>query len=115
MPSLYEHVREAGPFVFVAGQTPQGASGEVPEDIEEQVAIAIGKIAALLAERGLGLGDVVKVTYFLTDIADLPGVRAALDTLLAHPRPTSTLVQVSALVDPRLRIEIEAIAYREPS
>ncbi len=112
MASVYEHLREAGSLIFVAGQTPQDSSGNVPAEIESQVAITIGKIDALLAQRGMGLSNVVKATYFLTDIAELAGVRAALDAALPHPRPTASLVQVSALIDPRFRIEIEAVAYR---
>lgn len=109
---VYEQAREAGSFVFIAGQTPQRSSGDVPHGIEDQVAIALGKIDALLSERGLELGDVVKMTYFLTDLADLDGVRAALDRVLPHPRPTASLVEVSALIDPLFRIEIEAVAFR---
>jgi enamine deaminase RidA (YjgF/YER057c/UK114 family) len=112
MVMVYEQARDAGSFVYIAGQTPQQASGAVPHGIEDQVAIAVGKIDALLSERGLGLGDVVKMTYFLTDLADLDGVRAALDRALPHPRPTASLVEVSRLVDPLFRIEIEAIAFR---
>jgi enamine deaminase RidA (YjgF/YER057c/UK114 family) len=112
MATLYEHAREAGPFVFVAGQTPQPDSGVTPLGIEDQVTIAMEKIATLLAERGLGLADVVKMTYFLTDLTDLPGARTALDRVLPHPRPAASLVQVSGLVDPLFRIEIEAVAFR---
>jgi enamine deaminase RidA (YjgF/YER057c/UK114 family) len=109
---VYEHARDAGPFVFIAGQTPQEASGDAPQRIEDEVTVAVRKIDGLLSERGLGLGDVVKMTYYLTDLADLAGVRAALDRLLPHPRPTAGLVEVSGLIDPLFRIEIEAIAFR---
>jgi 2-iminobutanoate/2-iminopropanoate deaminase len=112
MPIIYEHVREAGPFVFVAGQTPQRDSDDVPDDAGAQTIVAVDKIAALLADRQLHLTDVVKVTYFLTDIGDLQQVREALDAVLPQPRPAASLVEVSALIDPRFRIEIEAIAYR---
>ncbi|HEY0949693.1 RidA family protein [Nocardioides sp.] len=112
MAAIFEQVREAGGFVFVSGQTPLTGSGEVPDDAGEQATVVIGKIEGLLAEAGRTLGDVVKVTYFLTDIADLAAVRAALDAALPHPRPAASLVEVSALVDPRFRVEIEATAYR---
>lgn len=115
MAALYEHIRQAAGFVFVAGQTPLLPSGEVPDDAGEQVAVVLGKIGALLNEQSLGLEHVVKVTYFLTDIADLADVRIALDAALPTPRPSSSLVAVTALVDPRFRIEIEAIAHRETS
>jgi enamine deaminase RidA (YjgF/YER057c/UK114 family) len=113
MAVVYEQVREAGGFVFVSGQTPQDEAGDVPEETEAQVGIAVAKIESLLAQLDLDLSHVVKMTYFLTDIADLAGVRSALDRALPQPRPAATLVAVSALIDPRFRIEIEAVAHRE--
>jgi 2-iminobutanoate/2-iminopropanoate deaminase len=112
MAGVYEHARDAGPFVFIAGQTPQPRSGDTPKSIEDQVDVAIAKIVTLLSERDLELADVVKMTYYLTDLADLPGVRVALDRALPHPRPAATLVEVSGLIDPLFRIEIEAVAFR---
>lgn len=112
MAVVYEQAREAGGFVFVSGQTPQDESGGVPEDIEAQVEIAVGKIEALLDPFDVRLEHVIRVTYYLTDIADLAGVRSALDRVLPNPRPTATLVAVSALVDSRFRIEIDAVAHR---
>jgi 2-iminobutanoate/2-iminopropanoate deaminase len=109
---VYEHIRGAGPFVFIAGQTPELDSGEVPDDIGAQVFAAVDKIAAALAGRELSLANVVKMTYFLTEIGELEQVRTALDAVLSQPWPTASLVEVSGLVDPRFRIEIEAIAYR---
>ena len=113
MAAIFEHLREAGDFLFVAGQTPLTDAGEVSPGAGEQATVALAKVAAVLAPADAGLEDVVKVTYFLTDIADLPAVRAALDELLPHPRPAASLVEVSALVDPRFRVEIEATAYRQ--
>jgi 2-iminobutanoate/2-iminopropanoate deaminase len=112
MARVYEHARDAGPFVFIAGQTPQSGSGETPTSIEDQVSVAIAKIVTLLSARDLELADVVKMTYYLTDLADLPRARFALDRVLPHPRPAATLVEVSGLVDPQFRIEIEAVAFR---
>ena len=112
MAAIFEHLREAGGFLFVAGQTPLSESGEVPDDAGEQAVVVLAKVAAVLSRAGAGLEDVVKVTYFLTDIGDLAAVRAALDEVLPHPRPAASLVEVSALVDPRFRVEIEATAYR---
>ena len=112
MAAIFEHLREAGGFLFVAGQTPLSESGEVPEDVGEQAAVVLAKVAAVLHGAGAALEDVVKVTYFLTDIGDLAAVRAALDEVLPRPRPAASLVEVSGLVDPRFRVEIEATAYR---
>ena len=115
MAAIFEHLREAGDFLFVAGQTPLDEFGEVPDDAGAQATVALAKIAAVLEPAGAGLDDVVKVTYFLTDIGDLAAVRSALDEVLPHPRPAASLVEVSALVDPRFRVEIEATAYRPRS
>jgi enamine deaminase RidA (YjgF/YER057c/UK114 family) len=110
--AIFEPVRAAGPFVFVSGQTPLQADGAVSGDAGAQARVVIRKIEALLVEQGLDLGSVVKVTYFLTDIGDLAAVRTALDEVLPQPRPAASLVEISALIDPRFRIEIEAIAVR---
>jgi len=110
--AIFEHLREAGGFLFVSGQTPLTEAGDVPDDAAEQATVVMEKVAEVLAEAGASLADVVKVTYFLTDIGDLAAVRAALDAVLPHPRPAASLVEVSALVDPRFRVEIEATAYR---
>jgi hypothetical protein len=61
--------------------------------------------------RGADLANVVKLTVFLTDIGDLATVRRVRNEFVdpASP-PASTLVQVSALVDPALKIEVEALA-----
>jgi 2-iminobutanoate/2-iminopropanoate deaminase len=109
---IFAPVRTAGPFVFVSGQTPLQPDGEVPGDAGSQAEVVIRKIEELLVAEGLDLGAVVKVTYFLTDIGDLAAIRAALDEVLPEPRPAASLVEVSGLIDPRFRIEIDAIAVR---
>lgn len=84
--------------------------GEVRDDIGAQTAACLDRIERLLGERSVGMDRLVKVTYFLTDSSDLDGVRAVLRQRLPHPAPVASLVVVSALVDPRFRIEIEAVA-----
>ena len=107
----FEHVREAsGPLLFVAGQTPLEDDGSVSDDAGRQAEVVLDRIAGLLAQHGCGLSDVVKVTYFLTDLDDLEAVRAVIRARLDPPRPAASLVQVVALVDPRFRVEVEAVA-----
>lgn len=111
---IYEHTRIAsGKVLYISGQTPITAEGHVPEDIGGQAALVIDKIKTLLTGHGLNLSHVVKVTYFLTDINDLVGFRTALEELLPEPRPAASLVEVSALIDKRFKVEIEAIAQFE--
>ncbi|MGI5241771.1 RidA family protein [Dactylosporangium sp. CA-139066] len=110
----YSHaVRFDGPMVAVSGQVPLDAEGRLvgDGDPEAQVRQVFANLATALAAAGSGLDRIVKLTVFLTDLADLPAFRAVRDELLdpAAP-PASSLVQVSGLVHPAFRVEIEALA-----
>ncbi|GAA3745644.1 RidA family protein [Salinactinospora qingdaonensis] len=102
----------AGPLVFVSGQVPEAADGEVAEgDAAEQTRQIFRNTSAVLAEYGAELHDLVKLTYYLRHITDLAVVQAAVAQLLVPPcRPASTLVEVSGLIDTRYLLEIDAIA-----
>ena len=64
-----------------------------------------------LAQAGAGFGDVVKLTFFVLDVASLPAIRAARDAVIDTARPpASTAVQVAALVAPGYLLEVEAWA-----
>lgn len=78
--------------------------------IRAQTEAVFDRIADVLAAAGGTMADVVKVTYFLVDIADLEVVREVIRERLPDPKPASSLVQVSALVDSRFRLEIETVA-----
>ncbi|GAA3750049.1 2-iminobutanoate/2-iminopropanoate deaminase [Spinactinospora alkalitolerans] len=101
-----------GPLVFVSGQVPEAADGSVAEgDATEQARQVFRNIEAALAEHGTGFRHTVKLTYYLRHIADLAAVRAVLAEFLVHrPRPASTLVEVSGLLDSRYLLEIDAVA-----
>lgn len=103
-----------GPLIFVSGQVPEAADGSVAEgDVTEQARQVLANIEAALAPHGADLRHVVKFTYYLRHIADLPVLRAVLAERLVHePRPAATLVEVSGLVDPRYLVEIDAVAVR---
>ncbi len=100
-----------GPLLFISGQLPLDDRGKpVDGGIHEQATAVFERVSAVLATEGSSLTDVVKLTYFLTDMVDLPGLRVVIGNIFADPKPASTLVQVSALIDKRFRLEIEAIA-----
>jgi enamine deaminase RidA (YjgF/YER057c/UK114 family) len=97
----------------VAGQVALDAAGEAvgAGDPEAQVRQAFANLGRALAAAGASFADVVKLTYYLTDITVLPAVRAVRDEHVDTARPpTSTAVQVSALFRPEFVIEIEAWA-----
>ncbi len=100
-----------GPLLFISGQLPLDDQGmPVGGGIREQATAVFERLSAVLATEGSSLADVVKLTYFLTDMTDLPGLRVVIGNFFADPKPASTLVQVSALIDQKFRLEIEAIA-----
>jgi len=115
-PNGYSHaVSFGGRLVAVSGQVPMSASGEVPSSPRDQVRLVFENLSAALAAAGAGPADVVKLTVFLTDLADLPVFREARDSFLPadRPPPASSLVQVAGLVNPAFRVEIEALASVE--
>jgi len=108
----YSRAVRVGNLVFVAGTTAVDADGDVvgPDDPYRQARFVYAKIGDALAEAGASLEDVVRVRTFVTDIERWTEVARAQGEVFADIRPAATLVQVSALVDPRLLVEIEVDA-----
>ncbi|WP_106252263.1 RidA family protein [Allonocardiopsis opalescens] len=106
----------SGPLVFVSGQVPVAADGSVAEgDAAEQTRQVFRNIELALAGQQARMDQIVKLTFFLCRIGDLAEVRAARDEFITRePRPTSSLVEVSRLIDPRFLVEIEAVASLGP-
>ncbi|MFI6638041.1 RidA family protein [Streptomyces sp. NPDC050504] len=110
----YSHVVwGTGRFVAVSGQCSLDEQGAVvgEGDPEAQARQVFENMRRCLAEAGATLADVVKLTYFMTDLAHLPAVRTARNEVFDETRlPASSAVQVSALFRPGLLMEIEAFA-----
>jgi len=110
----YSHaVAFTGRMIAVSGQVPLDAAGQLvgPGDPLAQARQVFENLAAVLAAAGAALTDIVKLTVFLTDLADLAAFRQVRDEHFpADSPPASSLVQVSGLVHPGFRIEIEALA-----
>ncbi len=109
----YSRVVVAGPLVFVAGTTAT-VDGRVVGvgDIYAQTMQAFRNVEAALASAGVGLADVVQTQLFVTDIGRWEEVGRAHRELFADIRPVTAMVGVSALIDPEMLIEVQAIAYR---
>jgi enamine deaminase RidA (YjgF/YER057c/UK114 family) len=102
-----------GRLVVVSGQVAQNAKGELVGrgDPAAQARQVFENIGRCLAEVGAGFGDVVKLTLFVLDVADLPALREARDAVIDTARPpASSAVQVSALFAPGYLLEVEALA-----
>ncbi|MFD9718854.1 RidA family protein [Streptomyces sp. NPDC059076] len=110
----YSHVVwGTGRFIAVSGQCAFDEDRSVVgiDDPEVQARQVFENIRRCLAAAGASLDDVVKLTYFVTDIQHLTGIRTARDEVFAPDRlPASSAVQVSALILPELLMEIEAYA-----
>jgi reactive intermediate/imine deaminase len=108
--SHYCHVTKAGNLIWVSGTVGVAADGSVPAGVVEQFEIAIANMDACLKAAGAGAEHVVKVTVYLTDILDRKKINPVRQRYFGTNRPASTLVEVSALVLPDLKVEIEAQA-----
>jgi enamine deaminase RidA (YjgF/YER057c/UK114 family) len=109
----YSHAIEVPPgarWLHVSGQVGIAPDGNLGKDVAEQSRIVWDNILAILAEAGMGLEDVVKVTAYLTDEADLPAYAEARAGVLGDARPCSTLVIVPALVKPEWKVEVDIVA-----
>ncbi len=103
-----------GDLVFVSGQAAISETGEIVGvgDFDAQAEQVFGNLERVLAAAGSGLDRIVKVTIFLTDMANFPKIVELRGRWFSEPYPADTIVQVSSLALPELEIEIEAIALR---
>jgi enamine deaminase RidA (YjgF/YER057c/UK114 family) len=100
----------AGNVIAVSGTVGVEADGSVKEDAGAQADRCFALIREHIEQLGGHMGDVVRIRMFVTDIADAMTVSAAFSRALKATRPTGTLVAISALADPRWKVEIEADA-----
>ena len=108
--SHYCHSVRAGNLIWVSGIVGMRADGTIPADTVAQFDIALGAMDACLRAAGGRPDTVTKVQIFLTDISERAAINPARVAYFGDHRPASTLVEVSALVDPRMRVEIECMA-----
>lgn len=109
----YSQAIDTGTMVFSAGQIglDPATAQLVPGGTTAEAERAIANLEAVLAAAGLGLGDVVKTTLFLVDLADGPAVGAIYARRFPIPYPARSTVQVAAL-PAGARVEIEVVAVR---
>ncbi len=101
-----------GDWIHVAGTTGfDYAANTIAEDFESQARQTFANIAAALAEAGSSLADVVRVRYYLTDQSYWPLFYPIAGEVFGEIRPAATAV-ICALIEPRIKIEIEVTARR---
>ena len=109
----YSRAVKAGPFVFVAGCTGTTAEGEVVAvgDAYEQMRAACANVERALALAGASLEQVVQTRMYVTDVSRWEEIgRAHAETFGTAP-PVSAMIGVEAFIDPRMLVEVEAVAY----
>ncbi|MDB5613568.1 MAG: endoribonuclease [Devosia sp.] len=97
-------------LVFCSGQLGIAADKTVPPDCAGQARICFDNIAAILAEAGMGLGNIVRINAYVTGREHLAAYMAIRNALFAEPYPASTLMLVSGFARPEFVVEIEAVA-----
>ena len=117
-PSPYEgqfgfsRIVRAGDFVLIGGMTSVGPEGSViGETPYEQAVEILAKILHELDRVGLGAADVIQTRVYVTDISRADEVGRAHGEIFAEHRPLMTMVEISGLIDPRMLVEIETVAF----
>lgn len=109
----YDHqIEVSGParWLVLSGQIGMCLDGTVPEDPVEQLSVALDNLRLNLEEAGLGISDLVKLTFILVGQMDPALRRTTVDSWLDGHQPCTTLFYAAGLASPALRVEIDAWA-----
>jgi 2-iminobutanoate/2-iminopropanoate deaminase len=111
-PGTWSNCLVVSGVAYISGMVARGNDGKVVAGDEyEQAKLSFAKIRNLVEAAGGTMADVVKITIFVTDITQREKVWRARREVFAGDFPASTLVQVAALAEPSVTVEIEAIAH----
>ena len=112
----YSQGIRAGDFIFVSGCGPidPGTGDVVGETVEEQTDVVIDNINAILEAASASLADIVKATVHLADETEFPRFNEVYAARMPEPRPVRTTVGSGLRQVPRMRVEIDVIAYDGP-
>jgi enamine deaminase RidA (YjgF/YER057c/UK114 family) len=102
-----------GDFAFVAGTTGYDyATMTMPSDVTSQTRNCFKTIGKALADGGFAMADIVRATYYVTNVGDADAVLAVCGEHLGEIRPAATLLVVASLLKPEMKVEVEVTAKR---
>jgi enamine deaminase RidA (YjgF/YER057c/UK114 family) len=99
-------------LLFTNGQVGTRPDGTTPDAVADQAQVVFARLEAVLAAASMGLSDIVRLTVFLTDPADVGTFVEIRDRVMGRHKPGAIILVVKALARAELRIEIEAIAAK---
>ncbi len=106
----YSRAVRVGNVVEVAGTTAQDGDTVTGTDAYAQTRRVLEKIGEALAAAGASFADVVRTRMFVTDISQWEAIGRAHGEVFGDIRPAASMLEIKALIDPRLLVEIEATA-----
>jgi len=102
-----------GDFAFVAGTTGYDyATMTMPADVTSQTRNCFRTIETALKEAGFAMADIVRATYYVTDVKYADALFAVSGEVLGDIRPAATMLVVAGLLKPEMKVEIEVTAKR---
>ena len=110
--AAYSGALRVGNQLFLSGMTASAPDGttQAPGDMLGQARVCLAKIRHMVEAAGGTMADVVKITIYVTDIAQRPAVNQARQECFGAPYPCSTFLEVKGFVSPDLLVEIDAHA-----
>ena len=99
-------------WLFTSGTPGMDAAGKLPDDITAQAELAWSHIMTMLERAGMSVGDLVKITQYLTRAEDIPAYAKVRTRVLGAARPASMMMVVAGLPRPDFLLEMEAVAAK---
>jgi enamine deaminase RidA (YjgF/YER057c/UK114 family) len=111
--SGYSRAVVDGDFAFIAGTTGYDyATMTMPSDVMSQSRNCFKTIEAALKEAGFEMADIVRATYYITDVKDADAHLSVCGEILGEIRPAATILVVTSLLKPEMKVEVEVTAKR---
>ena len=105
-------IRPGARYLFTCGLVGARQDGTFEEGVEAQTTRIYENLKLLLADAGMDMGNVVKITTYMVDVREQPAVAKARKPYLGDHHPAMTLLGIGQLSNPALRLEVEAIAAK---